>query len=103
MTVRLHTGDPSIYGAIREQMDLLEELGISAAAKDCGSRIRETEQLEKNLRELCAQLQAGPAGLVKLREALGWELGKLSSAIVDLQLQGYIEELQPGIYRLVSR
>lgn len=28
MTVRLHTGDASIYGAIREQMDRLEELGI---------------------------------------------------------------------------
>ena len=28
MTVRLHTGDPSIYGAIREQMDILDELGI---------------------------------------------------------------------------
>lgn len=27
-TVRLHTGDPSIYGAIREQMDLLEQKGI---------------------------------------------------------------------------
>ena len=27
-TVRLHTGDPSIYGAIREQMDRLDELGI---------------------------------------------------------------------------
>lgn len=26
--VRLHTGDPSIYGAIREQMDRLEEAGI---------------------------------------------------------------------------
>jgi precorrin-4/cobalt-precorrin-4 C11-methyltransferase len=26
--VRLHTGDPSIYGAIREQMDLLEEAQI---------------------------------------------------------------------------
>ena len=26
--VRLHTGDPSIYGAIREQIDLLEERGI---------------------------------------------------------------------------
>lgn len=26
--VRLHTGDPTIYGAIREQMDLLEEEGI---------------------------------------------------------------------------
>ncbi|WP_313580722.1 precorrin-4 C(11)-methyltransferase [Lacrimispora sp.] len=29
MTVRLHTGDPCIYGAIREQMDELDERGIS--------------------------------------------------------------------------
>ncbi|MDO5037122.1 MAG: precorrin-4 C(11)-methyltransferase [Tissierellia bacterium] len=28
MTVRLHTGDPSIYGAIQEQMDALEEGGL---------------------------------------------------------------------------
>ncbi len=28
-TVRLHTGDSSIYGAIREQMDLLDAKGIS--------------------------------------------------------------------------
>ena len=28
-TVRLHTGDPCLYGAIREQMDALDELGIS--------------------------------------------------------------------------
>ena len=28
MTVRLHTGDPCIYGAIREQMDRLDEKGI---------------------------------------------------------------------------
>lgn len=27
MTVRLHTGDPCIYGAIREQMDILDEKG----------------------------------------------------------------------------
>ena len=27
-TVRLHTGDPCLYGAIREQMDALEERGI---------------------------------------------------------------------------
>ena len=27
--VRLHTGDPSLYGAIREQMDRLEEAGIA--------------------------------------------------------------------------
>ena len=31
MTVRLHTGDPSLYGAIREQMDQLNELGIPYA------------------------------------------------------------------------
>lgn len=29
MIVRLHTGDPSIYGAVREQMDALEEKGIA--------------------------------------------------------------------------
>ncbi len=28
ITVRLHTGEPSIYGAVREQMDELDELGI---------------------------------------------------------------------------
>jgi len=27
-TVRLHTGDPCLYGAIREQMDLLERAGV---------------------------------------------------------------------------
>ena len=26
MTVRLHTGEPSIYGAVREQMDALDTL-----------------------------------------------------------------------------
>lgn len=28
MTVRLHTGDPCLYGAIREQMDVLDEKGM---------------------------------------------------------------------------
>ena len=28
MCVRLHTGDPSLYGAHREQMDLLDEAGV---------------------------------------------------------------------------
>lgn len=27
-TVRLHTGDPSLYGAVREQMDALDEQGV---------------------------------------------------------------------------
>lgn len=29
MTVRLHTGEPSVYGAVREQMDELEKHGIA--------------------------------------------------------------------------
>lgn len=29
MTVRLHTGDPCLYGAVREQMDALDEMGVS--------------------------------------------------------------------------
>ena len=29
MVVRLHTGEPSIYGAVQEQMHILEEKGIS--------------------------------------------------------------------------
>lgn len=28
VVVRLHTGDPSVYGAVREQMDALDKLGI---------------------------------------------------------------------------
>jgi precorrin-4/cobalt-precorrin-4 C11-methyltransferase len=31
MTARLHTGDPSLFGAIREQMDRLDALGIGYA------------------------------------------------------------------------
>ena len=29
MTVRLHTGDPSVYGAIREQLDILSQQGLA--------------------------------------------------------------------------
>ncbi|MBQ9197829.1 MAG: precorrin-4 C(11)-methyltransferase [Clostridia bacterium] len=32
VTVRLHTGDPSIYGAVREQMEALDALGLSYEA-----------------------------------------------------------------------
>lgn len=29
ITVRLHSGDPSLYGAVREQMDALDKMGIT--------------------------------------------------------------------------
>lgn len=40
--IRLHTGDPSVYGAIREQMDRLDSLGIAydvcpGASSFCGA------------------------------------------------------------------
>ena len=39
MTVRLHTGDPCLYGAIREQMDALDERGIAypGVSSFCGA------------------------------------------------------------------
>ena len=40
MTVRLHTGDPCLYGAIREQMDCLDRLGIGYAL-DSDNRCQE--------------------------------------------------------------
>ena len=36
-TVRLHTGDPSLYGAVREQMDRLDELDIAYDICPCVS------------------------------------------------------------------
>ncbi len=30
MTVRLHTGDPCLYGTVREQMDALDKMGIAS-------------------------------------------------------------------------
>ena len=36
-TVRLHTGDPSLYGAIREQMDALDALGLPSDDTPGGS------------------------------------------------------------------
>ncbi len=35
MTVRLHTGDPCLYGAIREQMDVLDETGRQLFRRRC--------------------------------------------------------------------
>ena len=34
MTVRLHTGDPCLYGAIREQMDVLSEIFLMRCVRE---------------------------------------------------------------------
>ena len=49
-TVRLHTGDPSIYGAVREQFDALTERGIDfdvcpGVSSFCGTPVPERESI----------------------------------------------------------
>ena len=55
-TVRLHTGDPCLYGAIREQMDVLEEKNISFDSCPAGfsgtSPITEMSQLSSMSRRV---------------------------------------------------
>ena len=46
-TVRLHTGDPCLYGAIREQMDELDRLGIPW--DDTPGRRRQTRKMRRRL------------------------------------------------------
>lgn len=40
-TVRLHTGDPCVYGAIREQMDVLEEKALPMITARASARSAE--------------------------------------------------------------
>ena len=47
-TVRLHTGDQSIYGAVREQMD---ELGTPVSADDPATELVNAERKAKEQRE----------------------------------------------------
>ena len=91
-----------------EPEQLLEEMGIFRREKrragETGDGKRagaapEEKNLKEDLRPLYDRLRRGPAGLAELRETLGWETGRLSAAIVDLQLKGLIEEFQPGLYR----
>ena len=65
-TVRLHTGDPSVYGAIREQMDLLDEKGI--------------------LYESCPGVSAcfGAAALLNLE----YTLPKVSQSLIITRMEG---------------
>ena len=63
-TVRLHTGDPCVYGAIREQMDALDELGIPyddvpGVSSFCAVAAR----LGVSLTEMNSPLHIAPGGM----------------------------------------
>ena len=72
-TVRLHTGDPSIYGAVREQFDELDKRQIAydvcpGASAFCGSRL---ELLDGGLHLGLRGLVAGIAHLSDQHALLG--------------------------------
>lgn len=69
MTVRLHTGDSSIYGAIKEQMDALESKGIRY--------------------EVCPGVSSfcGAAAALKLE----YTLPKISQSVIITRVQGRTE------------
>ena len=83
-TVRLHTGDPSLYGAVREQMDALSEKGIAwdvtpgvsslfGAAGACTARhIHGTVSLRRDAgsgtdRTACGRISCGNSGSAGLQ------------------------------------
>ncbi len=98
MIVRLHTGDPSIYGAIREQMDALDRLeiayescpGVSACFGAAASL-----NLEYTLPDISQSLiitrMAGKTG-VPIRESIESFAAHQASMVIYLST-GMLEEL----------
>lgn len=65
-TVRLHTGDSSIYGAVREQFDALEKLGIDydvcpGVSAFCGAAARSARNIRSRTSAKRSSLRAHPA------------------------------------------
>ena len=65
--VRLHTGDPCVYGAIREQMDALDEKGIvydycPGVSSFCGAA--SALNLEYTLPDISQSVENTPAAIV---------------------------------------
>ena len=64
-TVRLHTGDPCLYGAIREQMDALDERGIvyddtPGVSSFCGAGVTRREHGDLPVRRDAGGSPRGP-------------------------------------------
>lgn len=100
MTVRLHTGDPSLYGAIREQMDALREREISFAvcpgvSSFCGAAA--ALQMEYTLPEVSQSViitRAGGRTPVPERESLRSLAAHQSTMVLFLSsgLAGKVKE-----------
>ena len=98
-TVRLHTGDPCLYGAIREQMDELDKLGISyesvpGVSSFCGAAA--SLNLEYTLPEVSQSViisRAGGRTAVPEKESLR-SLARHNSTLVLFLSAGLCEKVQ---------
>ena len=92
-TVRLHTGDPSLYGAIREQMDALKKMNIAydicpGVSAFCGTA--SALELEYHCRECPRRL------LVSVqREERRCRSGNLFLSWQDIRHDGPFPEYRP--------
>lgn len=106
-TVRLHTGDPCLYGAIREQMDALESLGIPyddtpGVSSFCGAAaaVRGEYTLPGVSQSVVITRMAGRTPVPERERISAWAAHG-SSMVVFLSagmLEGLQEQLLAGAY-----
>ena len=99
-TVRLHSGDPSLYGAVREQMDALDALGIPyddtpGVSSLCGAAaaLRTEYTLPGVSQSLIITRLAGRTGGVPEAESLSALAGHGASMAIFLSA-GMLEQVQ---------
>ena len=106
-TVRLHTGDPCLYGAIREQMDALDAMGIlyddtPGVSSFCGAAA--AAQAEYTLPEVSQSVvitrMAGRTAVPERESIAAWASHGASMAVFLSagMLEGLQAELLKGAY-----
>ncbi len=98
-TVRLHTGDPCLYGAIQEQMDALEEAGIAfditagvSSFSGAAAALKREYTLPSVSQTVIITRMAGRTPVPE-KEAL-YELAKHGCTMVLFLSTGLLEEVQ---------
>ena len=106
--VRLHTGDPCLYGAVREQMDALDRLGIAyevcpGVSSFCGAAASlKTEYTLPGLTQSVIIARAEGRTAVPDRERLSALAGHGAAMVLFLSMgltEQVREELLAGAYR----
>ena len=103
-TVRLHTGDPSIYGAIREQMDRLDEMKVDydvcpGVSSFCGAAaaLKAEYTLPDVSQSVILTRMAGRTGVPE-RESIASFAAHHATMVVFLST-GLLEELSAELIR----